>query len=858
MIKYNDWNDFLNKVYDAHTDYVNKRSLEIIKGGGNRAKQLMLIYLSRYVKALDLQNVKPDTEQIAAKFKDYDEADIKHTVNRINMILGTDFEAPIVYHPVLDDQQSVLTPDPEPDPEPVIDPLIVSPVSLNLTEGQAVNINIVASGGVSPYTWSISNSSLPTGLVLNSQTGNLQGTPSVNGNYNFTIRVTDSRGVFNETIVNGSIIAAKQYVTFATTGSAFAPRIELNSDAPVDTTIEWSLDNAVLNTTASPNLSFDTSATRNVRLNVTPWSALKGINLGYDAADGGNGGNNRINVPLHPTQPVNSVEGLDIVRTTLQYFCGNGTNISSLDFRGFSSLGKIEMFGASNLDTLLLAGNTALYRFCVESTRIAFTDFSEAVNMEDYRGAVTLLTETRWGTSGSQLWHYCCRQHRNTMTVYPPVNDHFPLLREMWIEGNGHTGHINPLSKVLTSVWLNNNNIQSLTLRDCPNLGTVYIHSNALLTTITVDNCPNLNGDIANIMGCNTLVNISITNCNWSIANQNTLITALINSGRTNGTLNLSGNITLTDTSGLNTLISRGWTINGSVPALDITTHSLNAMTIGSAFNQTLSIVGGVNPYTWAISAGSLPTGLSLNSATGVISGTPTVSGLYNVTITATDTLGSTNSQIYSDTVGEVQVQSITIVNDTSAYGVGVRNVPQPTLNLTVGNTVLACVSSYESISLSLTDNLGNVYTGIPGTYSNGEVDMQFFISTVTVGGLATFSMTGQVYEYNCIYAMQLSGIKTSNPVDAVSFNQGRAQSKTIGTITTTQANEILIMSFHSNEATNYIPVPNDMIKLAGTSGLQRPIYYKLLPDIVSNLVVGVSADNTRIWDASLVTLKGN
>ena len=118
MIRYNDWNDFLNKVYDAHTDYVNKRSLEIIKGGGNRAKQLMLIYLSRYVKALDLQNVKPDTEQIAAKFKDYDEADIKHTVNRINVILGTDFEAPIVYHSVLDSQQSILTPDPDPTPSP--------------------------------------------------------------------------------------------------------------------------------------------------------------------------------------------------------------------------------------------------------------------------------------------------------------------------------------------------------------------------------------------------------------------------------------------------------------------------------------------------------------------------------------------------------------------------------------------------------------------------------------------------------------------------------------------------------------------------------------------------------------------
>lgn len=868
MIKYNDWIDFLNKVYDAHTNYVNKRSLEIIKGGGNRAKQLMLIYLSRYVKALDLQNVKPDNDQIAAKFKDYDEADIKHTVDRINIILGTDFEAPIVYHPILDCQQSVPVPDPEPDPEPdpdpdpepVIDPLIVNPVSLNLTEGQAVNINVIASGGVSPYTWSISNSSLPTGLVLNSQTGNLQGTPSANGNYNFVIRVTDSRGVFNETIVNGSIIVAKQYITFATTGSAFAPRIELNSDAPVNTTIEWSLDNAVLNTTASPNLSFDTSATRNIRLNVTPWSALKGINLGYDAADGGNGGNNRINVPLHPTQPVSAVNGLDIVRTTLQYFCGNYTDIVNLDFRGFSSLGKIEMFSAANLETILLSGNTSLYRFCVEATKIAFTDFSEAVNMEDYRGAVTLLTETRWGDAGSQLWHYCCRQHRNTMTVYPPVNDHFPLLREMWIEGNGHPGHINPLSKVLTSVWLNNNDVESITLRDCPNLGTVYLHSNAFLTNVTIDNCPSLNNNASNLMGCEALVNISITNCNWSEASQLNLINNLVAHGRTNGTLNLSGNATIADTSGLNTLINRGWTINGSVPVLTITTASLSSMTQNSAFSQTLGRTGGLAPYSWSIVSGYLPIGLSINPGTGVISGTPTMTGNYNVTVRLTDSLNNTFDQTYTGTVSAVITQTINVVNSTASYGVDAISTPQPTLNITVGNTVLICASSYSAVqSLSVTDNLGNIYTPIPGAFSNGDVDMQWFVGEITVGGLATFTMTGQRYSYNTLFAVQLSGINNANPVDAVGANSAHAANKTIGVISTTQGNEILIMSFHSDGSDSFAPVPTGMTKLAGAvSGVQRPVYYQLLPDAVSNLTVGITSNTSHIWDSILVTLRGN
>jgi hypothetical protein len=102
MIKYNDWTDFLNKIYDAYSDHANKLSLAVINGSGNRSKQLGFILLTRHVKVLDLQNVKPDTDQIAANFKDYNETDIKKAVSCINLILNTDFEAPIVYHPVLD------------------------------------------------------------------------------------------------------------------------------------------------------------------------------------------------------------------------------------------------------------------------------------------------------------------------------------------------------------------------------------------------------------------------------------------------------------------------------------------------------------------------------------------------------------------------------------------------------------------------------------------------------------------------------------------------------------------------------------------------------------------------------------
>jgi hypothetical protein len=58
--------------------------------------------------------------------------------------------------------------------------------------------------------------------------------------------------------------------------------------------------------------------------------------------------------------------------------------------------------------------------------------------------------------------------------------------------------------------------------------------------------------------------------------------------------------------------------------------------TVGTAVSLQMSASGGTPPYTW--SATGLPAGLSINSASGLISGTPTTATSYTVTVTARDT----------------------------------------------------------------------------------------------------------------------------------------------------------------------------------------------------------------------------
>jgi len=72
-----------------------------------------------------------------------------------------------------------------------------------------------------------------------------------------------------------------------------------------------------------------------------------------------------------------------------------------------------------------------------------------------------------------------------------------------------------------------------------------------------------------------------------------------------------------------------------SAPA--ISTSSLPQGAVHTFYNATLTATGGKAPYSWSLTQGSLPAGLTLNSAVGTISGTPTAAGTSSFTVQARD-----------------------------------------------------------------------------------------------------------------------------------------------------------------------------------------------------------------------------
>ena len=69
---------------------------------------------------------------------------------------------------------------------------------------------------------------------------------------------------------------------------------------------------------------------------------------------------------------------------------------------------------------------------------------------------------------------------------------------------------------------------------------------------------------------------------------------------------------------------------------------------IGTAYSDTLAVSGGTGPYTWSVSAGSLPAGITLGSATGTLAGTPTAVGTSTFTVQVTDADGQSATEVTS------------------------------------------------------------------------------------------------------------------------------------------------------------------------------------------------------------------
>lgn len=161
---------------------------------------------------------------------------------------------------------------------------------------------------------------------------------------------------------------------------------------------------------------------------------------------------------------------------------------------------------------------------------------------------------------------------------------------------------------------------------------------------------------------------------------------ALSLNGHLTGTPTTSGTyvFTVSAIDSLGCSASHTYTVNVNCASIEISPLSLPGGTVGTSYDQTISATGGAGSFTFSVTQGSLPSGLTL-ATDGELSGTPTASGTYVFTITGTDSFGCSAALTYTlvvncssinvfppslpdGIIGELYSQTFTVLGGVAPY----------------------------------------------------------------------------------------------------------------------------------------------------------------------------------------------
>ncbi|MGE5394959.1 MAG: hypothetical protein ACM3P1_09445 [Candidatus Saccharibacteria bacterium] len=248
-------------------------------------------------------------------------------------------------------------------------------------------------------------------------------------------------------------------MVFYSNGSTFSPVIVLQGEAIVT----WTWDDNTTSNSTKPIKEYGSDDLRKNSLKVNPWNAVRRINIGYDALDGGS-----VNIELVPDQKVSSVENLNLVAPYLKEWCSSYNNLTSLDFSNFTNLETIECYNSLTLKNVNLSNTPKLKRVCFEDNDLLNLDMRECYSLEDIRGAMNNFSTVVFPTHSEKLWHICIRDSPISNPYLFSDLSKFPMISQLWIPNINQQGEFKlPKSNYdgNCSIWGWSNKYSSMDLR---------------------------------------------------------------------------------------------------------------------------------------------------------------------------------------------------------------------------------------------------------------------------------------------------------------------------------------------------------------------------------------------------------
>jgi hypothetical protein len=212
----------------------------------------------------------------------------------------------------------------------------------------------------------------------------------------------------------------------------------------------------------------------------------------------------------------------------------------------------------------------------------------------------------------------------------------------------------------------------------------------------------------------------------WSIAS-GTLPSGLTlagGSGAISGTPTASGTSTVTvsvsDSSRPVQTKSATLSITVAGTTLSIVTSSLAAGTNGAAYSATLQASGGKPGYTWSVTSGSLPAGLSVAAGSGVISGTLKASGTSTFTVRVSDSSSPVQTKSATLSIAATAAGPALAITSSTLAAATVGTAYTQTLTASGGTLPYTWSTTSGTLPAGLTLSSGGVLSGTPtasGTY---------------------------------------------------------------------------------------------------------------------------------------------
>jgi hypothetical protein len=612
--------------------------------------------------------------------------------------------------------------------------LSYSSMSETYSVGTAISTNYPTSSGGAVVQYSISPT-LPAGLTLNSSTGAISGTPSIAMVATpFVVTASNTGGDTTATLLITVTDAPPHSLNYAVTSPTYSKGIAISNNAPSNSggvIVSYAISPALpsgLNLNSSTGILSGTS---------TIISTLKS----YTVTGTNSGGSTvtTLNIRVNDIAPSN----LTYTATTTTYAKGSPISNNNPSNSG----GAIVTYTTSpalpaglslNASTGIITGTP--------------TQLSSATNY--------LITGTNTGGSTAVILNFTVQDLPPGTLTYSSMNPSYTVSTAITPNTPSNSG--GPIVSYSVSPGLPSGLSLNTSTGVITGTPTVYAASSAYTITATntlgsttatlniaVNDLPPANlsySSLAPVYSKGSVITNNTPSQSGGIVLSYSISPALptglslnTSSGVISGTptaisistpyvvtaTNLSGNATATLNITVNDIPPSSFTYSAMSPAY----------TKGSAITNNTPTSSGGPVISYSISP-SLPTGLSLNSTSGIISGTPTnVTATANYVITATNSGGTANATLNIQ-VKDIPPTALSYLTTTATYLKGTTITPNTASN-TGGTIVSYSISPALPAGLSL-----NTGTGVISGTSSAIVPAQDYVVTGTnSGGSVTITL---------------------------------------------------------------------------------------------------------------------